>query len=226
MNSLLVAETKGKSHRSQEPSSDFVVSPYSESRELELEIKALRAKILVLEQTLQDTNSGVEHAANVLRMQCTAHIHKSAALHSSLVRAALENREGTEKVVSEVQAREEFLRDQVNKHREEIARLKAELSEKQTELCEARLHAGDNLRQQHEHSGPSMNRRDVATDPISPQALGESAAELAAACSGRLRDAWTQNEKLMEALEAEKRRALMLQLQLDQQAITAPSTWL
>jgi DNA repair exonuclease SbcCD ATPase subunit len=178
-----------------------------DNRESELEIKGLRAKILVLEQTLQDTNSGVEHAANVLRMQCTAHIQKSASLHAALARSAAENYHEMEKTISDLRIRESELIEQRDRQREEIEKLRAERSEQAQQITKRIM-------------------CNAATDPISPNVLGESAAELAAACSGRLRDAWTQNEKLMEALEAEKRRSLMLELELQQLASNAPSTWL
>lgn len=208
----MLAEFKGKKGISGRNGDDISAntSTLSDNKDTDLEMKGLRAKILVLEQTLQDTNAGVEHAANVLRMQCTAHIHKSAALHSALVLAAREKHDEMEKTISELKMRESQFVDEGKRQKEEIEMLKLAMSE--------------------HHAEPDQKKTiatcSTGTDPISPQAFGESAAELAAACSGRLRDAWTQNEKLMEALEAEKRRALMLELELQQQASNAPSTWL
>jgi hypothetical protein len=189
-----------------------------------MEIKGLRAKVLILEQTLQDTNSGVEHAANVLRMQCTAHIQKSAALHNSMVNAAQKKSQDLETLMMQSQMREAQANEESHQFTSEIARLKLEISEQNAELSELKLQIGERFCKQSAESGSS--RRESGTDPISPEELGESAAELAAACSGRLKDAWTQNAKLMEALEAEKRKSLMLQLQLEQQAANAPAAWL
>ena len=193
-------------------------------RELEIENKGLRARILILEQTLQDTNSGVEHAANVLRMQCTAHIQKSAVLHNSVVNAAQEKSQELERLSIQSQKRDAQANEESHQLKSEIERLKLEISEQHAELSETKLHSAESIRKLSADIG--LSRRESGTDPISAEELGESAAELAAACSGRLKDAWTQNEKLMEALEAEKRKSLMLQLQLEQQAANAPSAWL
>jgi hypothetical protein len=157
-------------------------------------------------------------------MQCTAHIQKSAALHNSMVYAAQEKNHEVERLLMQSQLREAQANEESHQFKSEIERLKLEISEQNAELSETKLQSAESLRKQ--SAEVCLNRRESGTDPISPEELGESAAELAAACSGRLKDAWTQNEKLMEALEAEKRKSLMLQLQLEQQAADAPAKWI
>jgi hypothetical protein len=225
--SMCAADTRAKSTRSNNGGKDFEESINGQSvdiRELEIENKGLKSRILILEQTLQDTNAGVEHAANVLRMQCTSHIQKSAALHNSMVNAAQEKSQELERIVLQAQMREAQAKEESQQYKAEIERLKLEISEQHAELSETKLYSAERIRKQ--SADLSLSRREAGTDPITAEELGESAAELAAACSGRLKDAWTQNEKLMEALEAEKRKSLMLQLQLEQQAANAPSVWL